>query len=340
MVGQYPRLRVHVRKGRNGQVYTYHYYDMRPEGKPDINLGKDRAKALAKWDEIHNRRPQIVGTVLEAFEAWEQQELPRKKSDETRRGYRKNLAWLKAKFGGATWDGVTLRDLKQYLRSRKGKVQANREIALFSQIWRWAQGEYTDLPWPAAGLEKSRWKNEEGVREYEVQDRVWFAIYAEADQRLKDGMDVASATGLRLKDVLRLTLPKDGLLHIKANKTSKRAAFDLSLSEVLPGLIERRKTYKATHLMLLSEPDGAVMTYAKLRGSYDKARAAAAAKALQAGDEELAGLIKAMWLRDARRFAADLAESDEEAAELLQHGSVGLTRKHYRRKGNTLKPVR
>jgi hypothetical protein len=47
-----------------------------------------------------------------------------------------------------------------------------------------------------------------------------------------------------------------------------------------------------------------------------------------------------MYLRDMRKRAADLAESEDAAAELLQHSDKRLTRAHYRTKAPRLKPVR
>jgi len=60
----------------------------------------------------------------------------------------------------------------------------------------------------------------------------------------------------------------------------------------------------------------------------------------EAGDEEFAHEIEAMWLRDMRKRAADLATDDDEASRLLQHSSVALTKKHYRTRVTKLKPVR
>jgi hypothetical protein len=47
-----------------------------------------------------------------------------------------------------------------------------------------------------------------------------------------------------------------------------------------------------------------------------------------------------MYLRDMRKRASDLADSDESASKLLQHSSVELTRRHYRTKATKLKVVR
>lgn len=341
MTGQHPRLRSHSRKRKSGRVVTYYFYDMRPDGKPDVPLGTDFDEALKKWDELHNRAPRIVGTLEEAFTAWERDELPSYTNAETKRGYAKNLRWLRPVFGDATWDQVGLPDLKAYLRERVGKTQANREMSLLSIIWNWARGEgMTALPWPAAGMERSRWKNEEQAREFEVTPELFAAVYAEADQVLRDCMDIASATGMRLTDARQVLLPAGDLLRLKASKTGKKADFDLSLSSVLPELIERRRAIKTTHLMLLSTPDGRPVTQRMLRDRWDDARARAAVKAGLADDDELVRGIRAMYLRDMRKMASDLVETDEEAAQLLQHGSVSLTRRHYRTRAAKLKPVR
>ena len=87
-------------------------------------------------------------------------------------------------------------------------------------------------------------------------------------------------------------------------------------------------------------PDGQPVTVAKLRGAYDRARIRAAVVAGIWNNEPLIKEIKAMVLRDMRKRAADLSEDDAGASELLQHSSVGLTRKHYRSKAAQLKPVR
>jgi hypothetical protein len=122
------------------------------------------------------------------------------------------------------------------------------------------------------------------------------------------------------------------VLHLKASKTGKKADFDLSLSEVLPALLERRRGYQANHLMLISTPDGfpgvpegpapRVGQGAREGGGQGMWRAA--------GDEQFAVQIEAMWLRDMRKMAADQAVDAEAASKLLQHSSVALTKRHYR----------
>jgi len=338
---KYPNLRVHVRKGANGQRYVYYFYDMRGEGLPDIPLGRDRDEALAEWDALYNKRPRIKGTIEEAFAQWESEKLPEYASEETRKGYTKGLRWLRKVFASATWDATKLVHLMDYLKARKGKTQANREISLLSIIWNQARmWGMTTLPFPGAGMERSKWKNKEHAREFEVTDALFDAVYNEAGQMLRDCMDLSTATGMRLTDCRTILLPADNILKLKAGKTGKKADFDLALSQVLPDLLARRRAMDVSHLMLLSTEDGFRVEAKDLRREYDKARRKAAAKAREQGHKAFALEIEAMVLRDMRKRASDLSDSDEAASSLLQHSSVALTKRHYRSKATQLKPVR
>ncbi len=330
MTGKHPRLNHRSRTRKSGKVVTYYFYDMRPEGKPDVSLGTDFDEALKKWDEIHNRLPRIAGTLEEAFDDWEREALPAYTNKETKRGYAKSLRMMRPAFEKATWDQVDLPSIKGYLKKRSAKTQGNREMALLSIIWNWARGEgYTTLPWPAAGMEKAKWKNKEGARKVRVLDPVYEAVFAEGDQTLRDCMSLGSATGMRLTDCITVLMPRGDILHLEAHKTGKEAEWDLSLSEVLPDLLVRRRALGADHLMLLSTPDGRPVNLRMLRHRFDQARERAAVKAGLANDDELVRGVRALWLRDMRKRAAQKSGSLEEAAALLQHDDKRLTERHY-----------
>ena len=341
-ITKYPRLRTLVRKGANGQRWVYYYYDMRHEEKPDVPLGKDHAAALVKWDELHNKKPQIKGTIEEAFADWESKVLPGYSNPDTRIMYAKGLRWLRPVFGKSTWAAIKLPHLMRYLAGRKGKTQANREVSTFQVIWSYARMHgFTELPWPAAGMEKSGWKNKESVRKAPVTPEMFDAVYAEADQLLKDAMDLASATSMRITDVRTVPLPHGDVLHLEASKTGKEADFDVSLSAVLPDLMRRRRANKkAEHLMLLAGSFRRPVSYKQLNKRFGEAREAAVAKAQKNGNQALAIALANMIQRDCRKYAADLAEDMDEAQKLLQHSSQATTRRHYRSKVETLRPVR
>ena len=336
---KYPRLKTMVRRGRAGQVWVYYAYDMRPEGKTDIPLGKDHAKALEQWEQLHNKLPLTIGRLDEAFIRWEERELPKYESAETRKGYAKNLKAIKPVFGQMAWDEVDLPSLRQYLDVRTAKTQGNREMSLLQLIWSkallWGM---TRLPWPAQGVKG--WKNQESAREFEVTDALFAAVYAEADQVLRDCMDIATATGMRITDARTVRMPTDGVLRHKAGKTGKWVEFDVASSPVLSALAARRGESRAHSVMLLATSTGRQVSMRMLRDRWDEARDQAALKAEKSGDPELGKAIRSMFLRDMRSRAADLAGGVGEASKLLQHSSQRLTEKHYRNKPEQLKAVR
>jgi hypothetical protein len=338
-VSKYPRLRAKMYRGKSGQFWTYYVYDMRGTGESDIRLGKDYSKAVSLWRKLSNGEPLTDGTLQEAFNHWREDKLPEYESAETRRGYSKNLRRIEPVFGAMAWDQITVPVLREYLRRRTAKIQGNREMSLLQLIWKYAKIEgFTKLDWPASGMKD--WKNAENPREFEVTDELFDSVYAEADPVLRDCMDVATATGLRLKNVISLTMPKEGQLKFRAYKTKKLGYFEISASPVLSALVQRRESMRASSVMLVTTSTGRSISLRMLRDRYDAARSKAAKRAEKAGNKELAAEIRAMFLRDMRKRAADLASDDDEASKLLQHSSVSVTKKHYRQKATKLKAVR
>lgn len=330
-MNKYPRLRTRTYKAKSGQVHVYYFYDRRTEGLPEVALGKDYDHAIKEWHRLHEKLPQQRGTLQEAFDQWKMEVLPTYKG-ETLKGYAKNLRQLEPVFGKAAWAEVTFPVLKQYLRKRTAKTQGNREMSLLQIVWHYALGEgLTTFPWPAAGIRG--WKNAESAREFEVTDELFNAVYEQGDQVLKDAMDIATATGMRLGDVRRVPMPIDGRLKFRSHKTGKQAFFAVDESQVLTDLIKRRGHKDCT--MLLCTSTGRAVSESMLRDRYEAAREAAAK-----AHPELAEGIKAMYLRDTRKRAADLAEDMNAASELLQHSSKQVTATHYRTKASKLKAVR
>jgi hypothetical protein len=335
----HPRLRTLVRKGANGQRWVYYYFDMRSEGKPDISLGKDHATALVKWDELFNKKPQAKGRIQEAINSWREEALPGYANAQTRAHYTRQLKRIEAWCGQMAWHEMTLPLMRQYLKERKGKTQANREMAVFSIVWNHARMKgMTELQWPAAGMKRSGWKNPERPRVRGVSDEVFDAIYAKGDQILRDAMDIVSSTAMRITDARTVPLPPaDNKLRMQASKTGKRAEFDVALSPALAPLVARRRANKrAMHLKLLTTPTGREVSYAMLAKRFRAARDAAA----KAAKGELADVIRSPILRDFRKYASDQPDTLAEAAELLQHDSSTLTARHYRTRAVQLKPAR
>jgi site-specific recombinase XerC len=125
------------------------------------------------------------------------------------------------------------------------------------------------------------------------------------------------------------------VLRVRSSKTGKAAEFSISESPVLERLVRTRRGMSAAHLMLLTTSSGRPVSARMLRDRWDEAREKAAL-----AHPELADELRAMYLRDMRKRASDLAGSDQEASELLQHSSVALTKRHYRTRATKLRPVR
>ena len=342
---KFPGFRRHSWTTAQSEVKTAYYFERTVNGKrAETPLGTDHAQALRKWHELAFDKPREAGTLKEAFDRWEVEVLAHKKPV-TKRDYSLALVKLRPVFQRARWAEITLPALTRYLEKRSAKRRGNLELSVLSAIWNWARitaakpggtEPITSLPWPAAGLERSKWKNPESAREFEVTDELFAAVYEKADQVLRDCMDIASATGLRLTDVRTFLLPADGVLRGRASKTGKPFATSMADSLVLAPIWARRKAYRVNHLMLLSTPTREV-SYLMLRDRWNAARAAAAA---DPANEAIKAQIQAMWLRDMRSRAADLAETSEQARELLQHADQRTTDKHYRTKVKTLRAVR
>ena len=329
---KYPRFRTVTRKGASGQVWVYYRYDMRGTGKPDVNLGSDHKAALEQWHKLHNDQPLTVGRIQEAIDQWRDRCLPEYENSDTRSSYTRQLARVESWCGQMGWHEITLPMLRRYLDARSAKTQGNRELSVLSIVWGKARlWGMTELPWPAAGVKD--WKNPERAREFEVTDELFAALYEQADQVLRDCLDIATATGMRLTDVRTVRMPVDGKLRFRAGKTAKWAYFDVAQSPVLTALIERRG--QADSVMLLCTSTGRSVSQRMLRDKYDTAREKAAL-----ANPKLADDMRAMFLRDSRKRAADLADDMEGASKLLQHSSVKITATHYRTKANKLKAVR
>lgn len=332
---KYPGLRSHSWKTAGGEKRTAYYFESPKSGKRhEEPLGTDYAQALIRWHELAFDRPREAGTLKEAFDAWEREVLPGYEKPSTRRDYLLSLTQLRASMSSARWEDIGFPDLKEYLRTRTAKTRANRELAVLQLVWNWARGvrpPLTTLPYPAAGMAKSKWKNKEHAREVEWTPAMFAALYEAAEPALRDCMDVMSAAGLRVRDVLKaqLTDIRGDALVFRASKTDKRGDIELPLSPVLKALIERRKASKAPHFKLLTRGNVEV-TERWLMDAWARARAKAAKDC-----PEVSGLI----LRDVRKYAAQLAPSLAEAQALMQHGSAATTQRHYR-SAEKVRPVR
>ena len=331
---KYPRLRTRTYKGANGQVWVYYFLDMRGTGKPDIRLGTDHALAVKQWTEITQHMPQTIGRVQQAIDKWRAEVLPTYTVSTTHAQYKSYLLNVEAAFGEMAWHEITMQTLYTYIEKRTAKTSANREMSVLALVWgaarKWGM---TEKIYPAMGL--GGWKNKESKRQVDVTDDLFSAVYEFADRILRDAMDIATSTGMRITDVRTIRMPVNGLIRFKASKTGKLAEFDVAQSPVLSALVDRREASKAHCVMLLASDTGRQVSEWMLSERWTEAKTCAIKE-----HPELRVELSALYLRDLRKRAANLAGDLESASKLLQHGNVKTTSDHYFTKATRLKAVR
>lgn len=353
-----PHMIRRVRRLRSGKLWEGFYYWSAAD-KREIPLGTDRIEALRRWAELDSSpAPSEAGIMRVVFDRYERDVLPNKAS-KTQASNRLELAKLRSVFDTAPIDAITPQHVAQYrdarmtpartlkngtvIPSRRAPVSANRELALFSNIWNKArEWGYTARTNPCAGVAK----NKEVPRDFYADDAVWNAVRNCAAEDLRDTMDLAYLSGQRPGDVLRMTVRDlvDDSLTVRQGKTSKRIRILLTDQEgkrtELGLLIDRLKRRQVASLYLSATSDGRRMTAGMLRLRFVAARTAAAQHAEETGNIALAKRIRQFQFRDTRPKAASEIDDAGEAAKLLGHSDKELTKEVYRRVGEKAKPTK
>ncbi|CAH0154606.1 tyrosine-type recombinase/integrase [Pseudomonas mediterranea] len=339
-----PRMlrRVHARK--NGTVWTSYYYNGRTaDGKrKEIPLGSDLDEAKVEWARLDRKAaPKPSHLMGSVFDRYESQVIPGLTAG-TQKDYQKGLKQLRKSFELAPVDAITPHVIAQYRDTRSAKVRANREIALLSTIFTHArEWGLTDKANPCSRLRR----NKEVPRDFYAGEIVWNAVYEEADQELKDAMDLAYLSGQRPGDVLKASKTdiNNGFLRVGQDKTGKLLRIrlhDSRLSAFLEELLDRKAAAGITTSILITNKNGLRMSYAMLRNRWDEARDRAAAKAAANGDTDLAATIRQFQFRDIRPKAASEIEDITDASRLLGHTTEEMTKRVYRRVGEIVKPTK
>jgi len=202
-----PRLRL--------QDGTYYLRTKDGKSKP---LGKDRAEALSEYFKlVADTRP--LTTLDTIMDRYLREEVPTK-APRTQLDNQKELANLRRSFGHFEPKAVTAQDIYTYLDGRRGKVRANREIALLGHIFKKA------IRWGAATLNPCTdiERNPEAPRDRLIGDRELEFFKQHASPLIRAYCEFKELTGMRKGDILTLTrsaLQDDGI-HYVARKTRRR----------------------------------------------------------------------------------------------------------------------
>ncbi len=182
-----------VRRQKSGVVH--YYYDHGGKPRKETPLGRDYGVAIRRWAELeHAQIPSVnVLTFRHVADRYHAEVIPAKAFNTQRM----QLLFMNAllKFFDdppAPFEAIKPVNIRQYLDWRTSRVSANREVALFSQLWNWARGKgITDLPNPCGGIRRHK----ERGRDVYVDDTTYRAVYNAADQSLRGAMDLAYLTG-------------------------------------------------------------------------------------------------------------------------------------------------
>lgn len=331
-----------ARKQKSGKVY--YYFDTGGKPRKEVPLGSDYVAAVRKWAELkaqHEVAVQVT-TFVELADRYAREEIPLKAAS-TQITLRADLKHLRKFFSDPTpapLDSITTPHIEALLAwMKKHPTTANRLKRTFSHMFNKARSwGYTKNANPATGVKGFKLDK----REVYITDEVFRAVYACASAPLQDAMDLAYLTGQRPGDVLDMTERHiaDGMLSVKQHKTTtrRRIRIEGELAAVIQRIKARKEGYKVWSANLTVNTRGLRLAKKTMRDMWVAARAKAADE-----NPKLREAIEAFWFYDLRAKAADdvsEVHGDQAAANLLGHGSVAITQRHYLRKGKIVGPTK
>jgi integrase len=327
---------------------TFYYRTIVDGKRTKINLGHHYPTALKKVSEIESTgiaNPKIftLEYIWDEYSKSDKGLLPRPIN--TQKDY--NYSWNKV---GKVLGHLKLEDIKtyhlnQYLENRTAKVRANRELALLSILFNWAKkyrGYTGEIPF---GKDKDIDYNDEKGRDKYITKWEYEKIYNEADDTLKNAMDLLLFTGQRVGDVLNFRfsdikrnvdlsntlmngIPASHILGIevadtlyvkpsKTERTNKKIELIVEgeLKNVIDRITKQNKQHKIKSLYLLYNENGQKLSRYTLSDKFDRARKKAGFKPFD------------MQLRDLRRKNASNSSLDD-ANQRLGHSTTDMTRRY------------
>lgn len=328
--------RMQERRLKDGTVcYYYRHRDGRKEP-----LGKELNAARVRWGEIENGGGALIferlGELYQASSAF------LNLAPKTQHEYSLQLKTLERAMGKAPVKLITPTRMRQYRNARAHVPHlANRELALVSALWSWAQEQGLPVgPNPCKGVKRYGKKDGVKPRTMYVTHIMYQAVLDAGDALLRDCLRMLYLSGQNPKDVLRwerTDIAENGsILRFRRGKTDTPIEIELTgeFGALIQELLARPR--KISGRTLLQTDEGQPVTRAMLRNRFDDARIKAKTAATEKGEA-----WKDWQLRDLRPKGATDVDDLRHAQQLLGHADEATTAKIYRRvKGNRVKPVR
>lgn len=303
------------------------FYYQHPDGHQEA-LGGDFHVAKKRCLEIHTNpiayAPGSFTAIADQFEKHAIAGLAVK----TQHEYRLGLKRLRAVFQHAPIASIKPGAVGSLMHElREAPYQANRLKALLSRLWNWARSRgLTSAPNPCTGVESFP----EPPRNVIVTDAMFWAVYDQGDEVLRDWLRLDILIGQRVTDVLRI---KRGDIYAENGKrnmalrstktgTGGRIGIQDELADLIDELLNRPRA--ATGPWLIQTDAGQRVTYNMISDRFNAARAAARELAAERGEP-----WQNWQMSDIRKASLNQAATLEEARRRGLHTDPRTTARHY-----------
>lgn len=294
------------------------------------NLGRDYGKALAEYGRLvagSNTRSRTMADLIDRY----LREVAPTKAEATYRDNRRQGKLLRAFFGPMNPMDVTARHIYQYMdeRGKRSEVQANRDLSLLQAVFkkavRWGDVSVS----PVVKIERFK----EYPRKRYIQDWEFSAFKKNAGQLIAAYMDFQYLTALRQGDILRIRLSEiksDGI-HVTVSKTGQERI--ITWTPLLKEAVRNARSVPrpVRGMYLFCTRTGSRYTTDGFRSIWQRRMRSA----LEDGT-----LGERFTTHDIRAKSASDANDLARAQDLLGHANDKITKEHYRRLPEQVKPLK
>lgn len=310
-------------------------YWYRPPSGEDVRIGACPGEEHKVWQFMIERAvpaapPKPGAPLREYFERYKREVIPTL-GVRTQKDYARHIVVLDRVFGHMRPDEVKPRDIGAFLDRPKGRIQANRQVAVLSAIYgkmvgRWYVAETN----PCRDVERNPAKR----RTRYVTDAEFELVRGIASPRLALAMDLALLTGQRQGDLITLpfkNVTAEGILFRQA-KTGKRLL--VGMSPALEAVIARaRVMVPAVDIggYVIRTRKGAPYTSEGFRACWQRTMQRAMRREL---------LAERFTFHDLRAKSVSDSKTIQEAFERAGHTSMAMTRGTYDRGIRKVTPLR
>ncbi len=276
-------------------------------------------------------KPKDSPTLADCFDRYVKEVIPTL-APRTQKDYSRHVALLRTTFGHMRPEDLQPRHIGQFLDRPKGKIQANRQVAVLSAVYSKMVGRwYCADKNPCQHVER----NESKRRTRYITDAEFDAVRAIAPVRVQIMMDLALLTGQRQGDLLTLPLKNvsaEGILF-KQGKTGKRLLVGMSpaLQEVLDRAAKLLPQNHWGSVVRTSQEGGKPYTSEGFRALWQRVMNRALEKRL---------IKERFTFHDIRAKCVSDSKNIQDAFERAGHTSMAMTRGTYDRGVRKVTPLK